>query len=152
MTERFMEQAIDLALDAAAEMEVPVGAVVVYENRVVGRGRNHRETRQNALSHAEIEAINEACANVGSWRLCDCDLYVTLEPCPMCAGAAINARIRRIYFGAYDPKSGAVGSVLNLYAHRFNHLPQVTGGVLGVRCGAILTGFFRNLREQVGRK
>ena len=146
MTEQFMEEAIRLALLSAAELEVPVGAVVVCGGQIVGRGRNRRETLQNALCHAEIEAIHEACAHIGSWRLCDCDLYVTLEPCPMCAGAIINARIPALYYGAKDEKAGCCGSVLNLFEERFNHHPRIYGGVLEAECSALLQSFFQNLR------
>ncbi len=144
--ERFMHRALELAHDAAAEGEVPVGAVVTRHGEIVGEGRNRRETAKNALAHAEIEAINDACRRLGGWRLWECDLYVTLEPCPMCTGAIINARIVRVVFGAYDKKAGSLGSVTDLTALPYNHKPQVTGGVLEDECASALTEFFRTLR------
>lgn len=146
MDEQFMEQALALAREAAREGEVPVGCVVVRNGQVVGRGRNRRETGRSAVAHAEIEAIRQACENLGGWRLWECDLYVTLEPCPMCAGAIINARIRRVVYGARDAKSGACGSVCNLFSMAFNHHPQVEIGVRQAECQALLTDFFRTLR------
>ncbi len=146
--EFFMRQAIGLAREAAAEGEVPVGALVVRGGVVVARGRNRRETVRNALSHAELEAIGSACAALGGWRLPECDLYVTLEPCPMCAGAAINARIRRVVFGAHDPKAGSCGSVVDLFQFPYNHHPEAVGGVLEEECASLLTDFFRRLREK----
>lgn len=143
-----MRQAIALAMQAEALGEVPVGAVVVKDGEVVGRGFNRRETGKNALAHAEIEAINEACRTLGGWRLFGCDLYVTLEPCPMCAGAIINARIDRVFFGASDPKAGSCGSLTDLFALPYNHRPQVVGGVLGDECSQLLTSFFRRLRHK----
>jgi tRNA(adenine34) deaminase len=143
-----MRQAIGLAREAAAEGEVPVGALVVRGGAVVGRGRNRRETGRNALSHAELEAIGSACAALGGWRLPGCDLYVTLEPCPMCAGAAINARIRRVVFGAHDPKAGSCGSIVDLFQLPYNHRPEAVGGVLEEECASLLTDFFRRLREK----
>ena len=113
--EKYMKAALKLAHKAAEEGEVPVGAVVVCDGKIVGRGRNRRETKKNALHHAEIEAIEKACKKLGGWRLHRCDLYVTLEPCPMCAGAIINARIKTVYFGAFDPKAGSCGSMINLF-------------------------------------
>ena len=148
MTEQFMQQAIALAQQAAALGEVPVGAVVVKNGEVVGRGFNRRETGKNALAHAEIEAINEACRTLGGWRLFGCDLYVTLEPCPMCAGAIINARIDRVFYGASDPKAGSCGSLTDLFALPYNHRPQAVGGVLGQACSQMLTDFFRRLRNK----
>ena len=148
MDERFMRLALRLADEAAAEGEVPVGAVVVYQGQVIGQGRNRREIRKNALAHAELEAIDEACRTRGGWRLFDCDLYVTLEPCPMCTGAIINARIDRVFFGAYDPKAGSCGSVVDLPALPYNHRPEIVGGVLEPECREKLTRFFRSLREK----
>lgn len=144
--EKFMSMALDLARQAALEGEVPVGAVVVKDSVVVGSGMNRRETGKNALLHAEIEAINQACLNLGGWRLFNCDLYVTLEPCPMCAGAIINSRIKTVVFGADDYKNGAVGSVVNLFELPFNHRPELVKGVLKDECSAILSEFFKNLR------
>ena len=131
--ERFMREALALAREAAAEGEVPVGAVVVRGDEIVGRGRNRRETGKTALAHAELEAIGEACRTLGGWRLWQCELFVTLEPCPMCAGAAINARLPRVVFGASDPKAGSCGSVTDLFALPYNHHPETAGGVLNAR-------------------
>ena len=146
--EDFMKEALLLAEDSAKEGEVPVGAVVVCDGKIVGTGRNRRETEKNALCHAEIEAINNACKNLGGWRLFKCDLYVTLEPCPMCAGAIINSRIKNVYFGASDYKNGACGSVVNLFNLDFNHKPNFESGILETECSEILTRFFKNLREK----
>ena len=142
----FMDAALELAREAAAEGEVPVGCVIVRNGEIVGRGRNRRETGRTALGHAEIEAIYDANRNLGGWRLWDCTLYVTLEPCPMCAGAIVNSRIAAVYYGAKDEKAGCCGSVLNLFEERFNHQPRVYGGILEEECSAILTDFFHNLR------
>ena len=146
---RFMDAALELAKEAAAEGEVPVGCVIVKDGVIVGRGRNRREVGKNALAHAEIEAINDACRTLGGWRLWQCDLYVTLEPCPMCAGAIVNARIPRVIYGAKDPKSGACGSVCNLFSMEFNHHPQVETGLREEECQALLTEFFQNLRLEL---
>ncbi len=143
----FMEQALALAEQAASEGEVPVGCVIVRGDEIVGRGRNRRERAKNALCHGEIEAINDACRNLGGWRLWQCTLYVTLEPCPMCAGAILNARIPRVVYGASDGKCGACGSVCDLFSMGFNHHPVVEKGVLEARCGALLQDFFRRLRQ-----
>ena len=142
----FMDQALELAREAAAEGEVPVGCVVVRRGQIVGRGRNRREKDKSALAHAEIEAIGEACRNLGGWRLWECELYVTLEPCPMCAGAIINARIPRVIYGASDKKCGAAGSVCSLFAMEFNHHPTVEKGIREEECAALLTEFFQQLR------
>lgn len=142
----WMEQALALASEAAAEGEVPVGCVIVAGDRAVGRGRNRREAARNALRHAELEAIDEACRTLGGWRLWQCTLYVTLEPCPMCAGAIINARIPRVVFGAADPKAGSCGSVTDLFALPYNHRPEVCSGVLEEACAGVLRDFFRDLR------
>ena len=146
---QFMDVALELAKEAAAEGEVPVGCVIVRGNEIVGRGRNRRETAKTALGHAEIEAIADACRNLGGWRLWECTLYVTLEPCPMCAGAIINARIPRVVFGASDAKCGACGSVCDLFSMDFNHHPQVDKGIREAESQALLTDFFKNLREQL---
>ena len=146
---RFMEAALELAREAAAEGEVPVGCVIVRRGEIVGRGRNRRETHKTALGHAEIEAIADACKNLGGWRLWECTLYVTLEPCPMCAGAIINARIPRVVYGAGDKKCGACGGVCSLFDMAFNHHPQVTWGVLEQESQALLTEFFKDLRLQL---
>ena len=145
----YMEEALALAREAAQEGEVPVGCVIVRNDQIVGRGRNRRETRRTALGHAEIEAISEACQALGGWRLWECTLYVTLEPCPMCAGAIINARIPRVVYGASDGKSGACGSVCNLFSMAFNHHPQVESGIMESQCAQLLTEFFQNLRLQL---
>lgn len=149
--QHWMQLALQQAHLAQLEGEVPIGAVVVHPTRgVVGVGRNRRETDRNALAHAEIEAIHMACRTLGGWRLFDCDLYVTLEPCPMCSGAIINARIRRVYYGAHDVRFGAAGSLTNLFEMSFNHQPEVIAGVLEQPCREMLTGFFgrmRNLRQ-----
>ncbi|NCC86997.1 MAG: nucleoside deaminase [Clostridia bacterium] len=144
--EYFMGQAMALAQQAADEGEVPVGAIVVKDGEIVGRGHNRRETTKNALAHAELEAINDACKTLGGWRLFACDLYVTLEPCPMCAGAIINSRIKRLVYGADDPKAGSAGSVINLFDLPYNHRPMIEGGVLKDECSKILTDFFKRLR------
>jgi len=145
--EFFMRRALALARAAAAEGEVPVGAVVALGDEIVGEGRNRRENGKNALYHAEIEAINQACARLGGWRLWECALYVTLEPCPMCAGAVINARIPRLVYGARDPKAGCCGSVIDLFALPFNHRPEVAGGCLEEECAGVLRAFFKGLRN-----
>ena len=143
---RFMDEALRLAREAAEAGEVPVGCVIVRNGQIVGRGRNRRETGKTALGHAEIEAINEACHTLGGWRLWDCTLYVTLEPCPMCAGAIVNARIPQVVFGASDPKCGACGSVCDLFSMDFNHHPQVLQGIREEEAAALLSEFFRQLR------
>ena len=142
----FMDAALELAREAAAEGEVPVGCVIVRGGEIVGRGRNRRETGKTALGHAEIEAIYDANRNLGGWRLWDCTLYVTLEPCPMCAGAIVNARIPRVVYGASDAKCGATGSVCDLFAMEFNHHPEVTRGVREEEAAALMSEFFQNLR------
>lgn len=149
MDERFMEEALILAREAFDEGEVPVGCVIVKGEKIVGRGRNRRETGKSALAHAEIEAISEACRNLGGWRLWECTLYVTLEPCPMCAGAILNARIPRVVYGAADAKCGAVGGVCDLFSMAFNHHPKVEKGVLEEECGALLKEFFQKLRLEL---
>jgi len=136
-----------LAAQAAAEGEVPVGAVVVCEGEIVGSGRNRRECGKNALYHAELEAIDSACKALGGWRLHKCDLYVTLEPCPMCTGAIINARMKRLIYGARDPKAGSAGSVINLFELPYNHKPEVIAGVMEEESRALLQSFFKKLRE-----
>lgn len=148
MTDKdFMLKALELAREAYDEDEVPVGAVVVRNGEIVGTGRNRREKDKNALAHAEIEAINNACKNLGGWRLWECELFVTLEPCPMCAGAIINSRIKRVIFGAYDYKAGSCGSVNNLFDFPYNHSPELTGGFMQEECSKILKDFFKRLRE-----
>lgn len=141
-----MRRCLELAQQAARRGEVPVGAVVVKQGEIIGEGGNLRESGQNALHHAEIEAIAEACERLSSWRLEGCDLYVTLEPCPMCAGAVINARIKNVYFGAYDKKAGSFGSLTDLSEIAYNHKPVIWGGMLEEECAALLSDFFRSLR------
>lgn len=147
MREQFMRRALALAEEAAKLGEVPVGCVVAKGDRIVGEGFNRRETGKNALYHAELTAIDNACKTLGGWRLWECQLYVTLEPCPMCAGAIINARLTEVVFGAYDPKNGACGSVANLLNMGFTHKPNVQGGVLETECAALLRQFFTDLRN-----
>ena len=146
--EKFMNAALKLARKAAAEGEVPVGCVVVRDGLIVGRGRNRRETKKDALGHAEIEANHKACKKLGGWRLHQCDLYVTLEPCPMCTGAIINARIKTVYYGAPDYKAGSCGSVVNLFELPYNHKPELVSGLLEQECTEELQKFFRALRER----
>ena len=147
MTEReYMQLALSLAEQAAEEGEVPVGAVLVKDGTVIATGRNRRETGKNALAHAELEAINGACACLGGWRLSGCTLYVTLEPCPMCAGAIINARIDRVVYAAEDPKAGSCGSLTDLFALPYNHRPEVEKGLMEEESRVLLKGFFRRLR------
>jgi len=145
--EYHMKLAIDLAKDAEKEGDVPVGAVIVDANgHVIGRGKNRRWLLSSATSHAEIEAIEDACKKLGDWRLDGCSLYVTLEPCPMCAGAVIMSRISRLYYGARDDVTGSCGSVINLFMEKFGQSTQVTGGILADECGDLLTGFFKERR------
>ena len=145
--EYFMQQALALAQEAAVHGEVPVGCVIVRNGEIVGRGRNQREEKQAAVSHAEMEAIAQANAALGSWRLDECDLYVTLEPCPMCAGAILNAHLPRVVFGAKDPKSGAAGSLVDLLHLPGCFQPEVSGGILEAECSQALRDFFRTLRQ-----
>ncbi len=147
--EAFMDAALQLAQEAADDGEVPVGCVVVRNGEIVGHGRNRREKSRNALGHAEMEAIAEACAHLGGWRLWDCTLYVTLEPCPMCTGAIINARIARVVFGARDEKYGACGSVCDLTQMAFNHHPELVGGVREQEATERMQNFFRELRVEL---
>jgi len=146
--EYFMEKALEQAEIARSIGETPVGCVITENKKIIATGYNRRESDQNAASHAEMAAIKTACEKTGFWRLTECELYVTLEPCPMCAGAIINSRIKRVVFGAFDKKSGAFGSVINLNDFPFNHKPEVTGGVLAERSSAMLSAFFRGLREK----
>ena len=145
----YMEEALKLAREAFEDGEVPVGCVLVRNGTIVGRGRNRREKDKSALAHAELEAIADACNRLGGWRLWECTLYVTLEPCPMCAGAIINARIPRVVYGASDDKCGAVRSVCTLFDMKFNHHPKVEWGILEEECGALLTAFFQKLRVEL---
>ncbi len=146
MNKEFMKLSILEAEKAAAKGEVPVGAVIVKNGEVIAACHNLREEKQNALSHAEMEAINTACKKLGSWRLDDCEMYVTLEPCPMCTGAIINARIKTVIFGAYDIKMGCMDSVINLCDYSFNHRPEIYAGIMEDECLAVLQNFFKNLR------
>lgn len=143
----FMKRAVELAKLSALEGEVPVGAVIVRDGEIVGEGRNRREYGKNALYHAEIEAIDSACRKLGGWRLWQCELYVTLEPCPMCAGAIINSRIKRVYFGAFDKKAGSFGSVADFNNIPYNHKTEIVSGVMADECSNLLTEFFKNLRR-----
>ena len=144
----YMEQALALAREAAAHGEVPVGCVIVRHGEIIGRGRNRREEKQAVYSHAEMEAMAEANAALGSWRLEDCDLYVTLEPCPMCAGAIINARVARVFYGARDEAMGACGGVLNLFMEAVPHRPQLVGGNCAGESRALLAEFFAEMRRK----
>ena len=145
---RFMQIALELAREAADEGEVPVGAVVVRDGEVIGTGRNRRETIKNALAHAELEAIDNACRHLGGWQLVGCTLYVTLEPCPMCAGAIINSRIERVVQGAMNPKAGSCGSLINLFDISYNHKPEVISGICAEESSALLKSFFHTLRNK----
>ena len=142
----YMQEALALAQKAFDMGEVPVGCVVVCRGAIVGRGYNRRETGKNALFHAEVEAINQACRNLGGWRLWECTLYVTLEPCPMCAGAIINARIPTLVFGAREALTGSCGSVIDLFSENYGHHPAVYAGVLGEDCARLLKDFFQGRR------
>lgn len=145
--QKFMDEAIKQAKRAEKYDETPIGAVIVYNDKIIARGRNKREEKKNSLCHAEIAAINKACRVMGAWRLSDCDLYVTLEPCPMCAGAIIQSRIKNVYFGAYDYKAGCAGSKFNLFLPgSFNHDVSVEGGHSEEQCVALLQDFFKKLR------
>lgn len=147
--EKYLKEAIKQAKKAEALDEVPVGAVIVFEDKIIARGYNLKEGKQNPLLHAEMRAIEKACKKIGSWRLYDCDLYVTLEPCPMCAGAIIQSRMRHVYFGAYDQKAGCAGTICNLLEQDdFNHKTQVTGGVLETECVKLLQDYFRGKRKK----
>ena len=146
--EKFMKHALGRAKTAAKHGETPVGAVIVKDGKIIAGGRNRREYGKNALYHAEIAAINSACKALGGWRLHECDLYVTLEPCPMCAGAIIGARIKNVYYGACDKKAGSFGSVVNLAQLPYNHKPNIVGGILENECAEVLSDFFKQLRKE----
>ena len=146
--EFYMEQALELAREAAAAGEVPVGCVIVRNGRIIGRGRNRREEKRAVASHAEMEAMAQANAALDSWRLEDCELYVTLEPCPMCAGAILNARIPRVFYGARDDVFGACGGVTNLFMEDFPNRPALVGGILAAECQQVLADFFGGLRRK----
>ncbi len=138
--------ALEMAKEAYDDGEVPVGAVITRCGEVVATGRNRREKEKNALLHAEIDAINNACKKLGGWRLWNCEIFVTLEPCPMCAGAILNAHIPQVYFGAYDFKNGACGTITNLFEMPFNFKPAYTGGIMEQECADLLKSFFKRLR------
>ena len=144
----YMREALILAREAYEAGEVPVGCVIVKDDQIVGRGRNRREKKQSALSHAELEAIADACETLGGWRLKDTKLYVTLEPCPMCAGGIISARIPEVYYGAKDEGFGACGSILNLFEENFRHHPKIVGHILEKECKELLQTFFAQVREK----
>ena len=149
MEEKFMREALKEAKKALAVEEVPVGAVIVKDGRIIARAHNIKETKNNAICHAEILAIQRACKKLNAWRLLDCEMYVTLEPCPMCAGALINSRIKTVYIGTDDEKTGACGSVLNLLSdYKFNHNVNIEKHVLKNECEALLKDFFRYLRAK----
>lgn len=145
---QFMQKALELAKISAEEGEVPVGAIIVRGDEIVGTGRNRREYGKNALYHAEIEAIDNACKTLGGWRLWECDMYVTLEPCPMCAGAIINSRIKTVYYGASDLKAGSFGSVVDFNSLPYNHKPEIVSGVMQDEARKMLSDFFKGLREK----
>ena len=146
-----MRRALTLAQNCKNEGEVPVGAVIVKNGEIIAEGVNRRESNKNALCHAEIEAIDRACKTLGGWRLSGCDLYVTLEPCPMCAGAIINSRIKTVYFGAYDSKAGSFGSVEDFSRLNYPHKPEIIGGVMEKECEELLSDFFKTLRQNKPR-
>lgn len=150
MTERekYMSAALELAREAAVAGEIPVGCVIVKDGEIVGRGRNRREENRSALAHAEVEAIAEACKALGDWRLEDCALFVTLEPCPMCTGAIINARIGEVVYGAKEENTGSCGSVINLFEENYGHKPRVYGSVLKDECAAVMREFFEEIRKK----
>ena len=148
MDERFMREAIRQARKAGALMEVPIGCVIVYEGKIIARGYNRRNTDKNTISHAELNAIRKASKKLGDWRLEGCTMYITLEPCQMCAGAIVQARVSRVVIGSMNPKAGCAGSILNLLEmEQFNHQVEVTRGVLQEECSQMLSGFFKELRE-----
>lgn len=147
--EKWMKEAIKQAKKAAQKDEVPIGCVIVKDDQIIARAYNKREMKQCSMAHAEILAIEKACKKLGSWRLEDCDLYVTLEPCPMCSGAIIQSRIRNVIFGAYDPKGGCMGSNMNINDVRgFNHYPDIEGGILQDECSRLLKEFFKAKRKK----
>lgn len=148
--ERYMKQAIKLANKAAELGEVPIGCVIEYQGKVIGRGYNRRTTDKSTLAHAEIIAIKKACKKMGDWRLEDCTMYVTLEPCQMCAGAIVQARVKKVVIGCMNPKAGCAGSILNiLQMAEFNHQVEIEQGILGEECSMMLTSFFKDLRKRL---
>lgn len=152
--EAYMQIALELARQAYEINEVPVGAIVVKKStgKIIGKGYNRREIDKNPLAHAEIAAIKQAAETLGGWRLLDCDIYVTLEPCPMCCGAIINSRIERVIFGAFDSKSGSVESIINMFDLPFNHKPKIVSGIVQKECSEILSDFFTELRKRLKNK
>ena len=151
MEEQFMKEALKEAKKAYDKLEIPVGAVIVKNGKIIARAYNQKETKFDTTKHAEILAIQKASKKLKSWRLIDCEMYVTLEPCSMCAGAIINSRIKKVYIGASDPKTGAVGSVLNLFDdYKFNHKPEYEKGIMAKDCEKILKDFFKELRKSKG--
>ena len=148
--EKYMRQAIKLAGKAAELGEVPIGCVIEYQGKVIGRGYNRRTTDKSTLAHAEIIAIKKACKKMGDWRLEDCTMYVTLEPCQMCAGAIVQARVKKVVIGCMNPKAGCAGSILNiLQMDEFNHRVEIERGILEEECSQMLTSFFKNLRKKL---
>lgn len=148
MDEKFMKEAIKLAHKAESLDEVPIGCVIVKDDKIIARGYNLREQKQQSIAHAEIMAIQKACKKVGSWRLEDCTLYVTLEPCAMCTGAILQSRIKRVVYGAADPKGGCIESCIKVFDYKgFNHYPQITSGILQDKCAQLLKDFFKNKRK-----
>lgn len=147
MDEKFMKKALSLAKKSADEGEVPVGCVIVRDGKIVSTGRNGTEKKKSAVAHAEIIAIERACKKLGGWRLPGCEMYVTLEPCPMCYGAIINSRIEKLYFGATVEKRGAIGGIVDLSSYPFNHRPEITGGIMEEESKKVLRDFFGNLRK-----
>ena len=145
--QEYMKRALELAAQAGAEGDVPVGCVIVRDGQIIGEGRNRREEHGDATAHAELEPIRQACQHTGSWRLHDCTMYVTLEPCPMCAGGIVNARVEEVHYGAREEKMGCCGSVLNLFEERFHHKPRIYQGPLVEECQQIMQDFFQNLRK-----
>ena len=149
MQQKFMREAIKQAKKAYAIDEVPIGCVIVYEGKIIARGYNRRTTDKNTLSHAELNAIRKASKKLGDWRLDDCEMYVTLEPCQMCAGAIVQARIKKVYIGCMNPKAGCAGSVLNLLqVEKFNHQVEIETGILEEECSSMVKEFFRELRKK----
>ncbi len=146
--EKYMKAAIKQAKKAAEKGEVPVGAVIVRDGKIIARAYNTRETDKNALCHAEIKAIKKACKKLGGWRLTRCEMYVTLEPCPMCAGAIVNSRIVSVYYGASDKKAGAFGTLFDMNGFGLNHKPEIYAGILEEECALLLSDFFAELRKR----
>ena len=147
--QELMREAIALAKEAYADDEVPIGCVIAKDGEIVARARNRREKGKTALSHAELDAIRSACETLGGWRLFDCTLYVTLEPCPMCAGAILNARVQRVVFGAFDPKAGSLCSVQRMFDFPYNHKPQIEAGCMETECAQLLKTFFAGMRKGI---